>query len=115
MINLKTTQQKIEYSLASLLLERLSSGKIDQKRVSEIAKYILKVLPEKITEPELKPILEKLMADCPEIADACLNYYNEIESKETQTKIKEIQKKIKGYLYERTDSFGSISKNNRNP
>lgn len=98
------TQENLEYALASNLLTKLSTGKITKLRASQIAKEILEIIPAKSPEGQLKKLLEKLMQDCPEIAEACLNLYNEVENQETQAKIKLIQKQIRIFHHDRTQN-----------
>ncbi len=91
-------QKRIEWELALELYKKLYYQEVDKKRIAEIAKYIVKLIPEKTDIEELKKTLTKLVNSCPEIASVCLKYYNQIEKEISIQKIKSVKQKIESIL-----------------
>ncbi len=86
---------QLEKDLALLLLKKLYERQIDFKKAQEIAKYILKAIPENITEVELLKIIPKLDDNFPELAPIVIKYLREPDRLQTEKEIQKIRKMLK--------------------
>lgn len=83
---------QIEKDLALLLLEKLYNQEIDFKRAQEMAKFILKAIPENISDGELMKVIPKLDDNFTELCPIVLKYLKRKEEMETNQEIKRIKK-----------------------
>jgi len=86
---------QIEKDLALLLLEKLSAKEIDFKKAQEIAKFILKAIPENITDAELMKVVPKLDDNFTELCPIVLKYLREKEEIKTNQEIEKLLEKIR--------------------
>ena len=92
----QTLLSQVEKDLALLLLRKLYEREIDFKKAQEIAKFILKAIPENISDDELLKIIPKLDDNFPQLASIVIKYLempDKIKREKEIEKIRNILKK----------------------
>ena len=87
-----TLQSQVEKDLALLLLEKLYHKEIDFKKAQEIARFILKAIPENISNKELMKVVPKLDDNFTELCPIVIKYLKQKEEMETNKQIEKIRK-----------------------
>ncbi|OGK42702.1 hypothetical protein A3A74_00145 [Candidatus Roizmanbacteria bacterium RIFCSPLOWO2_01_FULL_35_13] len=82
---------KLEKDIAQLLLEKLESSTITLERASEIAGFVIKSLPDNLTDEQLSKILLKLDDQFIELANIVNIHFMEYQEKKRQNLISQAQ------------------------
>jgi len=92
----KNLKNQLENDLALLLLEKLYEEELSFEKAQEIAKFILKAIPENVSERELEKILPTLDDKFSELCPVVLKYLRKKEEIKTNREIEKIKKVLKG-------------------
>ena len=87
---------RLESDLALLLLKKLYEQEIGWEKAKSIAKFILKAIPENISDDELLKIIPKLDDNFPQLASIVIKYLempDKIKREKEIEKIRNILKK----------------------
>ncbi|OGK13153.1 hypothetical protein A3C98_02905 [Candidatus Roizmanbacteria bacterium RIFCSPHIGHO2_02_FULL_37_15] len=84
----------LEKEIAKLLLDKLDSSEITVERASEISAFVIKSLPENLTDEQLGRILPSLDDQFVELASIVNIHLKEYQEKNRQNLITEAEKLI---------------------
>lgn len=90
---------KIEYEIALTLIKKTYDQELDENHCSTIAKHVLQLFPENISEEMLEKALPKLKEIYSELAPISIKYLDLINNKKTKEQIEQVKQKINHILY----------------
>lgn len=93
--NAVTLQQKLESLIVEKLQEKLKTGVITGDRAKEIAKIVLKMVPEDIAEEELVKIIPQLDDKISELAGVVYEILSDRDEQEKNRKLDHLRNMIR--------------------
>lgn len=90
---------KIEYEIALILIKKTYDQELDENQSSIIAKQVLQLFPENISEDTLEKALPKLKEIYSELAPVSIKYLDLINRKKSKEQIEQVKQKINHILY----------------
>jgi len=90
---------KIEYEIALVLIKKTYDQDLDENHCSTIAKQVLQLFPENISEDALEKTLPKLKDIYSEFAPVSIKYLDLINNKKSKEQIEQVKQKINHILY----------------
>lgn len=93
---------KVEQQIANLLVGRLENKQITIDRAQEIAQFVVKSIPNQMTDQQMIEIIPKLDDEFTELSSIVLKNMTEIDNINQPKEINDIRLKIQQYIQDKS-------------
>lgn len=86
---------QVEQEIANLLLDRLESQQITPEHAAQIAKFVVRTIPQQLTDQQMLEIIPKLDDEFTELASVVYKHLKDYDQKNQQQVVNKVEDLIK--------------------